>query len=570
LLLANSFLYEACLDWVESLKAEPDSCVDAISKTALQAWYYNPGRFADGALENRAFRLGLDEYRQVTGAVPRMELNPGRKARTLHVVTEVYPVGGHTRFLVKWILRDRNSAHAAVLTQQLGPLPGFFEQAIAKAGGGLLCLPPSESKISRATQLRNLSKEFDRVVLHSHPNDPIPILAFASKDLPPVAMFNIGHFSFSLGSTVSDLVINTADYFESVSKKFRYARRTIRLTTLAGLNPLGSELVDKESAKSQLGFDSSARVVMTIASEHYFRPIAGYNFFLTSSRLLKAIPDIHLIVVGVPSTSSLIPLELRENCRCHFPGTAVNPEPYYHAADLCLESFPMPSLGGLVESVAHGEAFPVPVYGVGESILRVQLSPLLTFSYRPRDEEDYVDYIARLILDLPGTREQARQLRLSILQYDQDFGQHLDNLNQTIDRLSHEPGEIGSSGLIDSYDTRTLAQLNFSDLTLAARIDELLPFDRAVRSQFLAIAKGLVSPREGAGRISHRLSDKENSIAERDKAIRWLRDELNKFRLEARNSLQIVHELETAVESLSTDSLNEKSGHLGGELAEPA
>jgi hypothetical protein len=497
-LLANSFLYEACLDWVKSFNAKPEPCVDAIAIAALHARYYHAGRFADGALENWALRLGSDECLQVASNKTTLDLNPRRESRTLHVVTEVYPIGGHTRVLAKWVLRDTSSDHGVVLTQQRGPLPEFFEYAIAKAGGALLCLSPTESAMSRASQLRSLSKEFDRVVLHSHPNDPVPILAFASADLPPVAMFNHAHFGFSLGTTVSDVVVNTLEYYENVSRKFRYARRTTRLTTLAGLTDLTKGVMDKESAKAQLGFDSSARLVMTMGHESCFRPIVGYNFFQTASKLLKTIPGIHLLIVGVPLNQSLVPSELvpeelRDESRCHFIGPVIDPERYYRAADICLESFPMPSMGAFLESVAYGEAFPVPVYGEGESILRPQLSPWLDGTYRPRDERDYIDYIARLVSDLPAAREHAHQLRLSMVQFDEDFGASLRKLNQAIDTMRHAPAEIPSSGMIDSYDSRMLAEL--MPLNLLTKIYELIPLDRFIRPRLLAAVMGLISPR---------------------------------------------------------------------------
>src|SRR5205814_9933293 len=139
-------------------------------------------------------------------------------------------------------------------------------------------------------------------------------------------------------------------------------------------------------------------------------------------------PGIHLLIVGVSVNASIVPQELRDEPRCHFIGPVVNPEVYYRAADICLEAFPRPSPGGLVESVAYGEAFPVPVYGEGETILRTRLSPWLDGVYRPRDEPDYLDYVARPVSDLPATRHDAHQIRMSMIKFDREFGQDLQQL----------------------------------------------------------------------------------------------------------------------------------------------
>ncbi len=501
-LLENSFSYEVFLNWVARVTAKPELCVDTITLAALHARFYHPGRFADGNLENWALRLGLAGLPKADSSKTTLGLTTRKNSKTLHVVSEVYPIGGHSRVLSKWILRDTSSAHGVVLTQQRGPLPGFFQEAVTQTGGALLCLSSHESAITRASKLRSVAKDFDRVILHTHPNDVLPILAFAPPDLPPVAMFNHAHFSFCLGTTVSDLVVNTQEYYENISREYRYARRTSQLTTVAGLTDLSTGDVDKAAAKRKLGFDSSARLMMTIAYESYFTPAFGYDFFRTASRLLKDIPDVHLIVVGVPSNSSLAHLgsaavELTNEPRCHFVGAVADPEPYYRAADISLESFPMASSGGFVEAVTYGEAFPIRVYGEGESVLRSRLSPWLDGIERSRNEDEYVDDVARIASHLPSARQRARELRLMMFQYDQTFGERLEQLNRSIDMVPHGPAEIPSSAMIDSSDTRTLADLRPSNLLTT--IYKLLPTQSASRNRLLTGVRYLIPPRAAAG-----------------------------------------------------------------------
>jgi hypothetical protein len=501
-LFRNSFLYEACLEWVESLAARPEVCLRAIAETASLAWQYHPGRFADGALENWALRLGR-EQNLPRGAVDGLDWKAARRLKTLHVATELYPIGGHTRILARWAGRDRTASHAVVLTRQARPVPEFFTRAIVDSGGAIGQLPLSQPMMSSAGALRELASRFDRVFLHSHPHDPVPIVAFAVPGGPPVAMFNHAHFSFALGPTVSDLIVNTFESFRRLSEQVRFARRTACLSIVSGLAPVTSDHIDKAKAKAALGLDPSRALVLAMAKESYFRPIAGYDFFRTARTLLERNLAAQLVFVGPDHNCPWVPADLRSQTRCRFAGSVLNPIPYFQAADVCLESFPMPSLGVMLEGVAQGEAFPVPVYGPSASILRVSQRPTLEYHYRPRDEEDYVNYVIAILGRLPWAREYARNARLSAVALDATWEPQLAQLNLDVDRLPHEPAEIPGTSLADSDDCRVLADLD--ELDLSAQIDAVLPFARGAATHFAAVRKGFSRPR-ALGRIVRRAS----------------------------------------------------------------
>jgi len=464
------------------------------------AWKHHPGRFADGALENPVLRLGDDVPRSVVA--PRLRAVAGAgKSRTLHVATTVYAIGGHTRVLAKWIARDAKSASAVVLTNQSSPCPDFLDAAVTSSGGEIYRLPATESLLRRAALVRAMSRLFDRVILHAHPQDPMPIAAFSVTGGPPIAMFNHAHFGFSLGPTVSDVTINTMEYFRGVTKKYRFPRSTALLPGTSGMAAFDTEAIDKLAAKRAIGISESAPVLLSIASEEYFAPLEGYDFFRTASRLLSRIPTAHLLVVGVPQESTLVPDSLRGHERFRCLGNVVDPSMFYRAADLCLESFPMPSLGALVESVIYGEAWPVPVYGPGESILRVSQPPILTHPYRPVDEDEYLAHIEDLLRRLPEKRAEARDIRVRLAEFDRECGQRFHEINQLIDGLTHAPAEIPVAPMSDSADCRVLAELTAASLVEAPNH---LPYARAVPMQIAATVKGMVDPRDAAYQIVNR------------------------------------------------------------------
>jgi len=387
---------------------------------------------------------------------------PARKrhvSRTLHLATRLFGEGGHSRVLVKWVERDKSSEHIIVLTDQRESVPDFLQQIINRSKNYFLCLPNNGSIVKRAAMVRSISQTCDRVILHNHPNDVIPVLAFAKEGGPPVAMFNHAHFSFNLSSTVSDMIINTLEYFRNISERYRSAKSTAILSGVSGLLPSNSKSFDKEVAKQKLSLPKNAPVIMSIAQEHYFRPMAGYNFFRTARCILRKLPDSYLMIVGVGKNSPLVPDDLRTNPHMLLMGYVENPILHYRASDICLESFPMPSLGAVTEAVAYGEAYPVPVYGPGDCILRI---PRPIFTFRPTDEEAYVEYVASLARRKEEIHAEARKMRAKLERQDQLFEERLSSLNSMIDSLKHNPGEIPVTSMINSSDCRILALFSLS------------------------------------------------------------------------------------------------------------
>jgi hypothetical protein len=500
----NSDLYEAGLNFVKARRLwGAESCLKAIKRVSIYASYHHPGRFADGALENPALEVGRRMEDRGKNSVITIPTRKHHVSRTLHLATTLYDVGGHSRVLAKWAETDKSAEHVIVLTDQRQPVPDFFREIITRSGNCCVCLPINKSIENRAAAVRSISHSCDRIILHTHTYDTIPVIAFAKEGGPPVAMFNHAHFSFSLGTTVSDIIINTLEYFRKISERYRFAKSTTTLSFGSGLWSVNNGVVDKENARRELSLPESATVLMSIAQEHYFRPMEGYNFFRTARSILRKLPDAYLIIVGVNKGSPLVPDDLSSNPRLLFTGNVQNPIVYYQASDICLQSFPFPSLGAVAEAVAYGEAYPVPVYGPEENILRVQQTPVLTFPYRPPDEEAYVEYVASLAGRKEEIRAEARKMRAKMEEHDQLFEDQLYSLNILVDSLKHSPAEIPVAKKIDSDDCRTLAELDQSDI--GEKINMLYPFITSTYHHVNAVLKGYQTCGTAIQRILNRL-----------------------------------------------------------------
>ncbi len=342
------------------------------------ATYRHNGLYASGELES----LLLDIAKALApsaGSRPDLDApakHPSRR-RILHVLTRALPVGGHTRVVERWARNDSASTHSLVATAQTDPLPSWLEEAIAESGGLFETLAGSSGDLlGRALRLRALAgARADVVVLHAHPYDVVPSLAFGVDGGPPVVLFNHSDATFWLGSRTADVV---ADMRES-GRRHTLQRRGVRSSA-----PLPVPLVSpqdglsREAAKRQLGIASSATVLFTAGEDFKFVPRGENDFFRTAGRILSRHGDAILVAAGSSDrgrwrfdADRLAP----ERFLFHGPGEKIGL--LQAAADIYLDPFPAASLTVALETAARG----VPLVG-----LRQPANPLFSSADDPAFE----------------------------------------------------------------------------------------------------------------------------------------------------------------------------------------
>jgi hypothetical protein len=306
-------------------------------------------------------------------------------------------------------------------------------------------------------------------------------------------MFNHAHFWFSLGSSVADTVINTETYFQNMTKELRHPRATDRLKGPPGLERLVWTEVDKPSARARLGLPQDGPILLTIGSEPYYKPANGLDFFATLAKLLAARPDLHAVIVGVSPDCEFVAPDVRGSNRVHLVGRVNDPRPYYEAADLCLESWPLPSLGAVIEAVAYGQAFPVPAFAERENPLRIEQPDVAHISPRRQSEAEYLAFILDLLDDRARAFSRAGEARRLIIQNDVEFGAQFPALYERLSQLGHSPQEIPRTECVVSDDTLSLASLSDANsLEVALR---RLPLASLIRAQIGAARGKVATPR---------------------------------------------------------------------------
>ena len=154
-----------------------------------------------------------------------------------------------------------------------------------KSGGDLIAIPSGLSWLQAAAELRSRSIGFDAVILHIHPNDLLPNLAFFDW-AHPVLYFRHSDHLFNPGLDLARVIADIRPVGRAMSVHFcAKAPRKVMLPL-----PLLDEALtscDKADARRKLGLPVDALVILTIGWPHKFIPIDGYNFSESFSRFVR-------------------------------------------------------------------------------------------------------------------------------------------------------------------------------------------------------------------------------------------------------------------------------------------
>ena len=316
------------------------------------AWMNHTGLFASPELEGLAGRLAA--------RLP----SPARTARrtpepreVLHVVTQCYGTGGSTQAIACWIEQDRGRRHRVCITRQRGGPPPEKIRAPLDDPSDLIRLDTDRGGLMRrAAKLRELAASADAVVLHSHPYDIVPVLAFAGAgDLPPVIYVDHCDHVFWLGSSIASVVMHMRDS----GRRLAAARRGLDPERSAvvprPLRPL-ARAIARDEAKRQLGVDPAQVLLVTAADGSKYRPVGSESFLDLVIPVLERHPEALLLAAGPAEDGAWRAAADRVDGRIRALGPLPDVRALQQAADVYLDSFPFSSLTSLLEAGSFGAA----------------------------------------------------------------------------------------------------------------------------------------------------------------------------------------------------------------------
>jgi glycosyltransferase involved in cell wall biosynthesis len=391
-------------------------------------------------------------------------------------MTRCYALGGHTRLVGRWIAAQPDAISDLVLTAPDGPEPpAELVDTVRRAGGRVHRL--NGTTLDRARALRSLATHVDTIVLSVHENDLVPSLALASApSRPSVIVVNHADHVFWVGAALADVLVN----LRPAARELAIRRRGIPVERCVEL-PLPVSTAQRatsvEEAKRALGIDPSQPVLLTVGWRYKFGPVGDKDLVSALAPIL-ADSSVQLIAVGPDiQREPWRTAKARYGDRVRPVGAQPDTRPYLEAADIFIDSFPIPSLTAALEAGMLG----VPVvslavdHGVWPEVLQEDDPALVGCVFA--EEGAYVARIRHLLDDADARLDAGRAVRSTVVEWhgSENWAHRLDCVQRAADqsqrrhmrpprRLDDVPGPedlVVATYLADHEDRVVRAELHF-------------------------------------------------------------------------------------------------------------
>jgi hypothetical protein len=333
---------------------------------------------------------------------------PKQYKRILSVMTQAAPVGGLTRMLCQWVGADSGREHSMVLTQHRGPTPQFVYDAFAASGGSVRHLNRSPGgQIAWAREVRTIAQDYDLVVLHTHCEDVVPLLAFGaieSGKYPHVVVLNHADHLFWLNPSIAHLNIDLRDAALELSVTRRGIARERNI-----LMPTISESIKRkrtrDEAKRELGIAPETILMVSCARQLKYLTRDGASYADIHAPILEKHSNVSLIVVGGSEQPDWAPHFAKFGDRLQSIEPTPNPRIYYEAADIYVDSYPFVSSTSMMEASGHGTpAVSIFTHPDDVRITAINHFALVGNTWQARSFDEYRAMLEKLIAD-PVLRE---------------------------------------------------------------------------------------------------------------------------------------------------------------------
>ena len=440
------------------------------------AWFNHTGLFASGEIEALLAELG-GHIKPIVRSRPRTS----QPTEVLHVVTQVYQTGGPTQAISCWMEQENGRHHRVCITRQ-GPsrVPAKILSRL-NASSDLIRLDSRlGGLLARAAALRVAASDADVVLLHSHPYDVIPLVAFAGADrnAPPIIYVNHGDHVFWLGGSIASVVMNMRDSGRLLSN----TRRGIDpARSLVAARPLriAERSLTREAAKRGFGVRSDQVLVVTAADAPKYRAVAGPNLLDLIIPVFEICRNAALLAAGPDPQGCWAAAAAKTAGRVRALGRLPDVTMLHQAADIYLDSFPFSSLTSLLEAGSFGT--PVITYrGHIEdcAVLGADTRGVDECMLRPANPEALQGDLLRLIVDPDLRHDLGTKIQRAIVETHKGDGwrNNIANIYKEAARLDAKPttGEaLRGRGTLDILVNGIMAETGYRTGVTGAVRDNL-------------------------------------------------------------------------------------------------
>lgn len=280
------------------------------------------------------------------------------KNSVLHVATEVYNSGGHTRVIERWIeSAQSDEVHSVILTKNINK-EGLevLENAIQQKNGAMIKIPDDLSDIEKGLELRKIASRYEKIILHIHMNDVVPLIAFGTNEFKsPVFFFNHADHRFFLGVGISDCIVNFREYGKKISKELRGSKNNFILPLLQKEKmTIQNKNIDR--LKKELNLPLDKKIIFTSGSDGKYQPLLKYNFNTYIEKILNNRKDVFFLAVGGYKNLSQTQKKFgKERVKLLKNIPFAKFFKYLSCADLVIDSFPMSGGVALLDAISQNK-----------------------------------------------------------------------------------------------------------------------------------------------------------------------------------------------------------------------
>ncbi len=329
-----------------------EEAANAVLQAALFASERHPGLYFSARLEKILLQCAtiLKDLNPIVPNLPEKSQHH-QKRNVLHVLTEGYAKGGHTRLVARWCAHDTTSVHSVIALEPLfrQPTPEWVSEAARKTGGWYYSLYDSHFGLcGRAKILRDIAYSWaDIVVLHVHQYDPIATMAFGIAGGPLVIFLNHADHTFWLGVSVADVIANLRPY----AQRLTFARRGTHRSMILPI-PLDktNNSYTREQAREKLKIVQGKTVLLSVGEPYKFVSCEQYDFLKVLKMIADGNKDILILVVGPDDSGKWHDLRVETGNCVQAVGAQTDINLFYAVADIYLDPFCLGSSTSLLEA----------------------------------------------------------------------------------------------------------------------------------------------------------------------------------------------------------------------------
>ncbi|WP_426476884.1 hypothetical protein ACP3T3_16385 [Chryseobacterium sp. CBSDS_008] len=400
LLYSNRQYFESCIQIAQKLFEEKlyEDCINYIEKIASFGWFNFSGYYKSKPLEILLYNI---QQKILSPSLQHRQQSKSNKI--LHICSEVYTSGGHSKLLYNWIKNDPAKKHTILSTrlslEELLEVSNFYLQNKNDVKHISVL---SSSKIESVKLLNQQAlNEYDAILLHIHPDEAVAHIVLSQKDITtPVCLINHADHVFWLGTSIADMVLQIRE--SSIS--FDVERRGIPLERQFFLPIPVENSCDVHEKKDT---ETKNIKLLSTGTSYKYNPNEQYNFLREAYRIVEENPEVIFNIVGISPDSVYAKEYQHDRIVLHGIVSTSELSDIESITDIYVEGFPLPSFTALLQPALCKIPF----------VLHYNPLPLFKLfsenkdhgTLYPKNAEEWHNNIKRMIRDKKYREETAQK-----------------------------------------------------------------------------------------------------------------------------------------------------------------